>query len=328
MTVPDPDGSAPARVDVAVVVVTYNSAALIKDFLAALPDGLDGVRWHLIVVDNASRDGSEDLVRALAPESTIVQTGRNAGYAAGINAGVAAAPEHTAVLVLNPDVRLRPGCVAELLRTVRLPGTGIAVPRLVDGAGGLIPSQRREPSVVRTLAEVVLGGRLAGRIGSLGEVVTDEARYQRETVTDWAEGSTQLISSACWRRCDGWDESFFLYSEETDFALRARDLGLVTRYAPTAGAVHLEGEGRYHPQLWTMMTLNRLRLYRRRHGAVPAGAMWVALVLREARRAALGHDTSRAALSALFTPRRLRTPPSAADLLPPSAERPGVNASA
>jgi GT2 family glycosyltransferase len=294
---------------VAVVVVTYHSEALLPDLLASLGPGLAGVAWHLTVADNASTDGTVPALRRLAPEATVVEMGGNRGYAAGINAAVAAAGPHTAVLVLNPDVRLRPGCVPELLRALRVPGTGIAVPRLADGHGELIRTMRREPTIRRTLGDALLGATRAGRFPALGEVVTDPGRYLAETVTDWAEGSTLLISGKCWQRCAPWDESFFLYSEETDFALRARDAGFVTRFTPAARAVHLEGDSRVSPGLWTLLTLNRLRLYQRRHGALAAAGFWSALLLRETSRAVLGRVPSRAAVRALLNPTRLRQAP-------------------
>jgi GT2 family glycosyltransferase len=294
---------------VAVVVVTYNSEPLIADLVAALGPGMSGVAWHLTVADNASADGTVATVHRLAPEATVVEMGRNAGYAAGINAAVAKAGPRTAVLVLNPDVRLATGCCRELLAAVRTPGTGIAVPRLEDGHGTLIPSLRREPTILRTLGDAVLGGTTAGRYPALGEVVTDPRAYQTETVTDWAEGSTQLISDACWRACAPWDETFFLYSEETDFALRARDAGFATRFTPAARAVHLEGDSRVSPALWALLTVNRVKLYRRRHGAARTAGFWTALLLREASRAALGRPQSRMAARALLSPRRLRELP-------------------
>ncbi|GIF05152.1 glycosyltransferase [Actinoplanes siamensis] len=298
-----------------VAVVSYNSERLLPDLIAGLRSGLDGQKWHLTVADNASRDGSVALVRTLAPEATVLEMGRNAGYAAGINAAVAASPAHDAVLVLNPDVRLTPGCVPRLLRALREPGTGIAVPRLVDGSGTLIPTQRREPSVLRTLGDAVLGARRAGRFRLLGEVVTDPSQYEVERFTDWAEGSTQLISADCWARIAPWDESFFLYSEETDFALRARDAGLRTRYVPDAHAVHLEGDSRVSPGLWALLTLNKVRLFRRRHGPARSAAYWAALVLRESSRAALGKRPSRAAARDLLTPSRLRETPGPASVI-------------
>jgi GT2 family glycosyltransferase len=168
---------------------------------------------------------------------------------------------------------------------------------------------RREPSVLRIIGDAVFGAGRAGRCPWLGEVVTDRRRYVRPAVTDWAEGSTLLISRDCWQACGGWDESFFLYSEETDFALRARDAGLATRFVPTARAVHLEGDSRRSPGLWALLTLNRVRLYRRRHGPVSAAGFWAALLLREASRAAIGRRPSRAAVRALLSPRRLHEVP-------------------
>ena len=293
---------------VAVVVVTYNSERLLDDLFASFDEGLKGVRWHLTVADNASADGTVPLLRRLAPAATIVEMGRNAGYAAGINAAVRASPPHSAILVLNPDVRLMPGCVAELLGALR-PGTGLVVPRLVNGKSELIESLRREPTVLRAWGDALLGARRAGRYATLGEVVTDRRRYDGETVADWAEGSTLLISAECWLRCSPWDESFFMYSEETDFGLRAHDAGFEIRYVPTAHAVHLEGGSAQSPGLWTLLMLNRVRLFRRRNGRIRTAAYWAALVIREASRASLGQATSRAAVKALVNPRRLRESP-------------------
>jgi GT2 family glycosyltransferase len=297
-----------------VAVVSYNSERLIPDLIAGLRTGLDGMKWHLTVADNDSRDGSVALVRELAPEATVIEMGRNAGYAAGINAAVAASPSHDAILILNPDVRLTPGCVPRLLEALDVPGTGIAVPHLVDGDGTLIYTQRREPSVLRTLGDAFLGAGRAGRFRPLGEIVTTGSAYEAETFTDWAEGSTQLISAECFARIAPWDERYFLYSEETDFALRARDAGLRTRYVPDAHAVHLEGDSRVSPGLWALLTLNRVRLFRRRHGAVHTAAYWAALLLRESSRAALGKKPSRAATRDLLTPSRLRETPGPASV--------------
>lgn len=301
---------------IAVVVVTYNSERLLAELLAALGPGLRGLSWHLTIADNASSDGTVATLRRLARDATVVEMGRNAGYAAGINAAVAAAAPHTVVLVLNPDVRLEPGCGSALLAALGTPGTGIAVPRLVNGDGELIPTLRREPTILRTLGDAVLGARRAGRYLLLGEVVTDERRYAAEAVTDWAEGSTMLISGECWRRCAPWDESFFLYSEETDFALRARDAGFATRFTPRARAVHLEGDSRHSPTLWALLTLNRVRLYRRRHGLVRTSVYWAALLLRELSRALLGKRPSRAAARDLLSPAKLHEKPGPATVHP------------
>lgn len=291
---------------VAIVVVTFNSQGVLPGLLDSLDGGLSGVRWHLYVADNASSDGSVAVVKASAPDATIVEVGHNAGYAAGINAAVAAADSYTAVLALNPDVRLTKGCVVELLRALRGPGVGIAVPRLVDRNDMLIDSMRREPTVLRAFGDAILGARRAGMYPALGEVVTDPQCYEMEMLTDWAEGSTQLISAECWDRCGPWDESYFLYSEETDFDLRARDAGYGTRYVPTALAIHLEGDSGSSPALWALLILNRVRLFRRRNGKPRLVLFWIATLLRELSRAMLGKQTSRTAVRALIRPAHWR----------------------
>lgn len=291
---------------VAVVVVTHNSAHLLPGLLESLPQGMGPVGWELIVVDNASADGSAEVARQLAPYATVVETGCNAGYAAGINAGVAVAGQHTAILALNADVRLGRECVPVLLGALRRPGTGVAVPRLSDARGALIESQRREPAIMRVIAAAVLGARRAGRLGTWGEVVTDPAAYADDADIEWAEGSTQLISAECWAACGPWDESYFLYSEETDFDLRARDLGFRTRYVAAAAATHLEGGSAGSERMWPLLVANQVRLYRHRHAALPAAGFWLASLVREASRAALGRPASRAAVRVLLNPARLR----------------------
>ena len=191
--------------DVAVVVVTYNSRDLLPDLVASLPRGLGELRWRLVVADNDSKDGTVAWLHEHAPDALVVATGRNGGYAAGLNAGVAAARETygeaLAYLLMNPDVRLQPGCAAR--RCSAPPATrasGSSSRTSWTRTAELIESQRREPTVLRALGDAVLGCRLAGRVTALGEVVTDPRAYTGETTTDWAEGSTQLVTAECWAR--------------------------------------------------------------------------------------------------------------------------------
>ncbi|WP_328414032.1 glycosyltransferase family 2 protein [Micromonospora sp. NBC_00389] len=291
------------------MVVTYNSARFVPDLIASLAPGLRGLTWHLTVADNASSDDTVAVLRNDAPWARVVETGRNGGYAAGINAAVAAAAPHDAVLVLNPDIRLAPDCVPELLAVLRRRDAGIVVPRIVRANGDFSPSLRREPTILRALGDALLGANRIGRIGRLGEVITDRRWYAEETSVDWAEGSIMLIDRACWDACGQWDESFFLYSEETEFALRARDRGFAMVLAPRAQARHLEGDSATSPRLWALLTLNRVRLYHRRHSLPSAVVYWSLIVLREASRAVVGNRCSQCAVRSLVSLSRLREPP-------------------
>jgi N-acetylglucosaminyl-diphospho-decaprenol L-rhamnosyltransferase len=296
---------------VAVVVVTYNSATVLPGLLRSLDDGLRGVSWHLIVADNASADDSVAVARQLVPDCRIAQTGRNAGYAAAFNAALRVAEPYDAVLILNPDVRLRPGSVAKLVARLGGDGAeraGIAVPRILDEDGGVAFSLRREPTVRRAFGEALLGQR-AGRFAALGETVVDRDAYFRDGTVEWATGAVMLMSRACLEASGPWEERFFLYSEETEFALRARDRGFLTSLVADAEVVHIGGESRVSPALWSLLTVNRVRLYGMRHSRPATALFWSAVFLREASRAALGHPRSRRALAALLRPARLPYPP-------------------
>jgi Predicted glycosyltransferases len=285
---------------IAVIVVTFNSARVLRGCLEALPAACAGSAWDLVIVDNASSDNSTALARSAAPQARVVSTGDNKGYAAGINAGVRACTDDVdAFLILNPDVRLEPGAAAVLCHELRRSRAGIAVPRLRDGAGRLATTLRREPTIRRAIGEAVLGGGRAGRITWLGEMITDARRYDRDCWSDWASGAAMLVSRPCFDAVGPWDESYFLYSEETDFCLRARDLGFRTRFVSTAGGVHLGGESGTSPELWSLLTANRVTQFARRNGRLKTNAFRAAVVLNEllrARRSA----THRAALKRLL----------------------------
>lgn len=242
-----PDDDVP---NLAIVIVTYNSAEVLEGCLRSLKS--QGVRLASIVVaDNASQDHSVAIAQAAADDLPIqtVQLGRNAGYAAAINAASATLDMRkvSAVFLMNPDCRLRPDSLRLLARVLRQPGRGIAVPRLVNPDGTLQPSLRRRPTVGRALAESLLGGRLAGRIGVLGEMITDPARYERPGPAVWATGAAMLIAAEAARDIGPWDESFLLYSEETEYALRAADRGWTLWYEPAAVVEHIGGDSGINP---------------------------------------------------------------------------------
>ena len=107
-----------------------------------------------------------------------------------------------------------------------------------------------------------------------------------------------VISPTCRASVGAWDESYFLYSEETDYALRAADAGFAVRYTPAARVTHVGGDQAASPALWALGATNRVELYRRRHGTAAGFAYRVAVIANEAVRAGRA-STHRAALGAL-----------------------------
>ncbi|GAB3493864.1 glycosyltransferase [Amycolatopsis cihanbeyliensis] len=296
----------------AVVIVTHNSAGVIEGCLRSVVMATGPHLARLLVVDNASGDDTLAVVARTDPEAMVLSTGGNHGFAAGVNAGIEAAPGCD-ILVLNPDIRLRPGSVDALRSALVRSGAGIAVPRLLDADGNRQPSLRRRPTTMRALGEAVLGGHRAGRVPALGELVVDDRTYTRPGPVDWATGAAWLVSRDCIDTVGRLDERYFLYSEETEYMLRAGRAGFEVRYEPAATATHLGGEQGSSARLWALAATNRVRLRRERDGRLAALTMWFAVLLNELPRALLRRGPSgarhRHALRALLFPRRWPTPP-------------------
>lgn len=281
------------RSEVAIVVVTYNSAEVIEALLDSLPAALGGLPADVVIVDNGSVDETREILSARTDCRVIVA--ENLGYSSGINTGIAAAEQAPAVLVLNPDVRMAPGSIPPLLEHL-VEGVGITCPRIVSDHGELQLSLRREPTLLRAL------GLSRARLPALSEYVQDPAAYERPGAVDWALGAVLALSRECSDAVGSWDESYFLYSEETDFCLRARDRGFVTWFVPESCAVHVGGGSGRNDLTHTMQILNRVRLYTRRNGTVRGSLYFALTLLAEATWVLRGHSQSRASIAALLRP--------------------------
>ena len=301
MTGTDPRGS----IDVGVVVVTYNSAGTVGALLSTLVDGLVGVEWRIVFVDNASSDGTVATIRGAGYE--VIELDRNRGYAAAINRGTEHFPTARAILVLNPDVELTPGCAESLLRTIDTEDSiGVASPKtyIPEKADPLDHTQRREQSLSRIWGTALLGGRLSRRFAATSEAVADPRCYDVPRDVDWAVGAALLINRPCIDAVGEWDESFFLYSEETDFCRRARQAGFKIRYVPDAVVWHKGGEGLVNPRLRAMMIVNKVREYHRRHGQLASWCFFAGALFHELTRGLAGRAASRTAAVAMISPRR------------------------
>src|SRR3954469_24613447 len=209
---------------VAVVVGCHATPAELARTLPALTAQL-GPGDELVVVDNASGDGSPDAARRLAPGATVLETGANLGFAAGCHAG-AGASSAPLLLFLNPDAVPAPGCVDALRACAAArPGWG-AWQALVTMAGG---------RVVNTAGNEAhfLGFGWAGRCG---EPVTAIAPEPAEV--GFASGAALVVRREAWDAAGGFDERYFMYGEDLDLCLRLRLAGWGIGIEPRAVVEH------------------------------------------------------------------------------------------
>ncbi|WP_158253821.1 glycosyltransferase family 2 protein [Cryobacterium sp. N22] len=262
--------------DVAVVIVTYNSAADIGSLLASLRVSATAVGMRVIVVDNDSTDDTLGVLSAHG-DVTVVSAGGNRGYAGGINVALRHLGPARSILVLNPDLVVWPGSVEGMLASQASTGAGIVVPRLVDSRGNPQASLRREPSVLRSFGEALFGDHATWRPAWLAETVYDPDSYSSAHPIEWATGAALLIHRGLADRLGDWDERYFLYSEETDYFRRAREAGATARFTPVATVEHRQGGSGMSPGQAALLSVNRVR-YAQRHGS-RAAAAWVHLAV-------------------------------------------------
>lgn len=302
IAVPVPDGpqrSVDASDPIVVVVVTYNSGDHVEALLDSLPEAFGELPREVVVVDNGSVDDTVGIVERR--DDAVLVRSTNTGFAAGINNGVKHSRSTGPILVLNPDATVSPGAVPALLAGLDRVGVGIVAPRMLERDGTLSPSLRREPSLLRA------GGLSFTRLPVFAERIEDPCEYEAEHPVDWAVGAALLVSRDCFDALGGFDESYFLYSEETDFSLRARDLGWSTLYMPAAEVMHIGGGSGESATTHTMKMVNRVRIFGRRHGRMATWLYFGVAVFTEFRRGILGHAASWEAARALLRP-SLRPP--------------------
>jgi GT2 family glycosyltransferase len=245
------------RVDV--VVVTYRSADTIVGAVQPLT-GLDTVR--VIVVDNASDDGTVDALAGLRVE--VLAQADNRGFAHGCNVGIAAG-DAPYVLLLNPDARLDGAALRTLVDELeRDADAGIVAPRILEPDGSLDFSLRRFPRLRSSLAQAFFLHRVFPAAKWTDEVIRDPSAYDAAHGVEWASGACLLVRRPLLERLGGLDEGFFLYSEDVDLCARVWKEGFEVRYVPAAVAQHEGGASAPRAQLLPILAASRIR-YSRKH---------------------------------------------------------------
>jgi N-acetylglucosaminyl-diphospho-decaprenol L-rhamnosyltransferase len=225
---------------VAVVVVDHDAGPVLGACLASLVGApVDDV----VVVDNGCRlDPAPWVLEAVerGVPVRLVRTGRNLGYGAGANRGVAATDAEV-VMVTNPDVELHRGAVQILVgAVVDDPAVAVVGPRIMEADGRRYPSARRFPSPLDALGHALLGRwRPANRYS---------ARYRMDDLVpsgplrvDWVSGACFAARREAWEELGGFDESYFMYAEDMDLCWRAGRAGWAVVHHPGAAVTHVHG---------------------------------------------------------------------------------------
>jgi hypothetical protein len=248
----DPQPDAQRTIDV--VIVSFNS----REHLRACVEPLSQIEaFAVVVVDNASTDGSLDALAGL-PVATL-PLHDNGGFAHGCNAGWrrGTAPY---VLFLNPDATIDPESVQRLARVLDADDRiAVAAPMIVDSSGALDYSLRRFSRVRSTFARALFLHRLFPAAAWSDEIVRDAAVYESPGPAEWVSGACMLIRRTALERVDGFDEGFFMYCEDQDICRRLWNGGTKVWYEPTARCIHEGGASAPRAALLPVLARSRVR---------------------------------------------------------------------
>jgi N-acetylglucosaminyl-diphospho-decaprenol L-rhamnosyltransferase len=225
-----------------VVVVTYNSAADIGACLDAVTAAAAATAHDIVVVDNASADGTAALVRSRWPHARVLDAGGNLGFSRANNLGIRATSGEL-VLLLNPDTVPGAGSIDRLVEVLDAqPDVAVAGPRLVDAAGR---AELSFGAMIGPLAELRQKLLTRGHARGWPIVAARVERASRQaSFPDWVSGACLLIRRADLERAGLLDERYFLYTEDVDLCAAVRVRGRLVRFSPEAEVVHARGASR------------------------------------------------------------------------------------
>ncbi len=274
----------PATAELAVVIVNFNTGAYLERCLASLAAHRGGVAMDVLVIDNASSDGSHTAAIAAHPWVRLIENAENVYLSPAWNQGVreTAAPF---VLLLNPDAEWWTGTLEDLVSVARSnPRAGIVGPRVLNPDGTVYASGRSFPSVIDATGHAFLGTVRPHNAFSERYRLGGWDRTSERTV-DWVSGCAMLMPRVALEIVGPFDEGFPLFGEELDMATRLRGAGWSVLYTPAAEVIHEIGVSTGRSRRILLMHSTSVFRYYRKHRAAGWRRLtlpfaWAALRLR------------------------------------------------
>jgi len=252
--------------DLSIIIVSWNVKDDLRDCLRSVEDNRPSCEYEVVVIDNASTDGTARMVGSDFPRVTLVANEENRGFAAANNAGIARA-EGRYVLFLNPDTIVHPGSLDTLIKFMDdNEDAGVCGPKLLYADGTLQPSVRRFPTLRGVLHCYTILRVVPIFHGQYKKWRMMDFRHDRRMDVDQVMGAALMARRSVVEDIGGMDEDFFMYYEEVDLCYRLKKAGWRIVFIPDAVITHRGGRSiKQVPVRKRIMTLRSILIFMRKH---------------------------------------------------------------
>ena len=252
--------------DLAVVVVNFNAGEHLRRCLASVFDHAGGAELEIVIVDNDSSDGSTQAAAEAFAQATLIETGSNRGFAAGVNVGIRATTAPF-VFVLNPDAELWEGTLEAFAKlAAERPRAGAIGPLIRGADGSIYPSPRVHPTIGVAAGHAFFAPLWHQNPWSRRYRMADWDRSSEREV-EWISGSAFLVRREALDRIGLLDERFFLYAEEVDLFRRLREDGWTVLFTPELEVLHEGGVSTGRSRRMHLIHSHSVYLYFEKHHA-------------------------------------------------------------
>jgi len=223
--------------DITISIVSYNSLNLLRECLRSIYKNPPSVKFRVIVVDNASEDGTVEFLKKNYPEVSLIINSKNLGFAAANNKAIRSSHSKY-IILLNSDCEVYERSLDNLVNFMdENPKVGIAGPKIFNSDGTIQLSCRKFPSMLDAAAHTVLGDIFPRNPFSRKYKLADISRNKPLSV-DWVSGSCMIIRKKALEDTGYLDERYFMYVEDLDICYRMRQKNWEVYYNPEAGVMH------------------------------------------------------------------------------------------
>jgi GT2 family glycosyltransferase len=253
---------------------------MLADCLDSIREAISSYRHEIIVVDNASTDGTPEMLRRNYEDVVLINSGANLGFAGGNNRGLEVV-QGKYIFLINPDVVVSTICFRKMLQFFEdLPAVGMMGPQIVGPEGEIQRSCMRDLSLWNQLCRVLALDRLAPRSRILAGYLMGDFQHNVTREVEILNGCFWLVRREALEQVGPLDSRFWMYGEDLDWCRRFREVGWKIVFYPEAQAVHYGGGSSRQASLFCYVQMQRadLQYWCKYHGPLSSWCYWVLLL--------------------------------------------------